>query len=84
MLYNSYITKYKEYSDRHGGSPKHSFSHFLIVYSKWEHHREFIRSKITWWQETNKLEGKPNIWVNRPVNKLSNWTKIKHFINKYV
>lgn len=84
MFNSNYSTKYKEYCDRHGASPKHSFSHFLIVYSKWEHHREIIRPKIAWWVETNKIEGRHNIWINRPINKLSIWLKIKHFIKKYV
>lgn len=40
---------YNEYSQRHNGKPKHSFSHFIRVISMIDHHRTNIRPKIEWW-----------------------------------
>ena len=40
---------YDEYSQRHNGKPKHSFSHFIRVASRIDHHRTYIRPKIEWW-----------------------------------
>ena len=45
---------YKEYEVRHGGNPKHDFTHFIVVMVKLEHHRELIRPKIQWWEEARR------------------------------
>jgi len=40
---------YNEYSQRYSGKPKHSFSHFIRVVSRIDHHRTYIRPQIEWW-----------------------------------
>lgn len=42
---------YKEYEIRHGGNPKHNFSHFIKVVSMVDNHRTYIRPMIRWWEE---------------------------------
>jgi hypothetical protein len=44
---------YEEYKIKHNGKPKHSFSHFIIVISKLEHHRSYIRHQIEWWSNVS-------------------------------
>jgi hypothetical protein len=45
---------YNEYKIRHGGSPKHSFAHFIRVMNMLTHHKTLIRPRIQWWEESQK------------------------------
>ena len=40
---------YNEYTQRHNGKPKYSFSYFIRVMSMIDHHKTYIRPKIEWW-----------------------------------